>query len=108
MEVRFYCDEHVDLAISNALQKRGVDVLTAQDADMLGATDEDHLQLAVSQNRVIFTQDTDFLRLHKSGINHYGIAYAKQGTPISKIIQGLLLIYQVLSEDEIKGKVEYL
>lgn len=88
MEVKFYCDEHVDLAISNALRKRGIDILTSQEANMLGASDSDHLQLAVSQSRVIFTQDTDFLRLHKSGINHYGIIYTQQSTPIGKIVQG--------------------
>lgn len=46
MAIRFYCDEHVDPAIAKALRTRGVDVLTAQEAGMLGVPDEDHLQLA--------------------------------------------------------------
>ncbi len=108
MAIRFYCDEHIDLAISNALQKRGVDVLTAQEAGMLGAPDEDHLQLAISQQRVILTQDTDFLRMHKSGIRHLGIVYAHQSTSIGRMIQGMLLISQAMTEEEMKNHVEYL
>jgi predicted nuclease of predicted toxin-antitoxin system len=108
MAIKFYSDEHVDLAIASALRKRGVDILTTQEAGMLGAADEDHLQFAISQNRAIFTQDTDFLRLHKSWPAHKGIIYTHQSTSLSKIIQGLLLIYQVLSEEDMENHVEYL
>ena len=38
--VKFYMDEHVHPAITRGLRLRGIDVLTAQDAHMLGATDE--------------------------------------------------------------------
>lgn len=75
---------------------------------MLGVADEKHLRLADSQNRTIFTQDTDFLRLHKLGNAHHGIIYAHRSAPIGKIIQGLLLIYQVLTEEEMENHVEYL
>ncbi|MFN8461413.1 MAG: DUF5615 family PIN-like protein [Anaerolineales bacterium] len=108
MAIRFYCDEHVDLAIANALKKRGVDVLTAQDAGMLGVPDEDHLELAISQNRVNLTQDTDFLRMHKSGVPHMGIVYAHQSVSIGKVIQGALLVFQAMTEEEMVNHVEYL
>ena len=108
MAIKFYCDEHVDLAIADALRRRGVDILTAQEAGLLGVADEQHLQFAVSQKRAIFTQDTDFLRLHKLGAVHTGIIYTHQSTPMRKIIQGLILIYQVLTEEEMGNHVEYL
>ena len=108
MAIKFYCDEHVDPAIVNALRKRGLDILTAQEADMLSVADEQQLQFAVSQHRAIFTQDTDFLRLHRTGVAHQGIIYSHQSTSIGKIIQGLLLIYQVLTEEEMENHVEYL
>ena len=107
MAIRFYFDEHIKLAIAGALRKRGVDILTAQEAGMLGVADEVHFQMAVSQDMAIFTQDTDFLRLHKSGVTHHGIVYTHRSTPIGKIIQGLLLIYQVLTDEEMKNHVEY-
>jgi predicted nuclease of predicted toxin-antitoxin system len=70
--VNFYLDEHVPRAVVSGLRRRGVDVLTLQEAGMLGAEDEAHLALATQQGRVIFTQDADFLRLHATGIEHAG------------------------------------
>ena len=108
MAIKFYCDEHIRPAIAKALRNRGVDILTAQEAGMLGVPDEKHLQFAVSQKRAIFTQDTDFLRLHKMGIAHHGIIYARQSKPIGEIIQGLILIYQLAGEEEMENQVEFL
>ena len=106
--VKFYTDEHVAKAIARGLRQRGVDALTATEAKMLGAADEEHLQLALLEQRVTFTQDYDFLRLHAAGIDHAGIAYAPQGTSIGDIIRGLMLIYQVLDADEMRRHVEFL
>ncbi len=100
-------DEHVHAGIAKALEKAGVDVLTAQQARMLDVDDREHLQFSTTQGRVIFTQDEDFLDLHWK-IKHSGIAYAHQRTPMRRIIEGLLLIYEAVTEDEIKNHVEYL
>ena len=54
-KIRFYTDEHVAKAIIRGLRQRGVDVLTVPEANMLGASDEDHLAKAREENRVIFT-----------------------------------------------------
>jgi predicted nuclease of predicted toxin-antitoxin system len=62
--IRFYMDEHVPTAVTVGLRLRDVNVLTAQEADMLAASDREHLALAVREGRVLFTQDADFLRLH--------------------------------------------
>ncbi len=58
-----------------------------------------HVERARVENRVIFTQDDDFLRLHAAGIDHAGIVYTPQGTSIGDIIRGLMLIYQVLDKE---------
>ncbi len=108
MAIKFYCDEHIHPAIANALRKRGIDILSAQEAGMLGVSDEKHLQFAITQKRIIFTQDTDFLRLHKTGIAHHGIIYAHQRKTIGEIIQGLILVYQVKAEEEMQNHVEFL
>ena len=49
-------DEHIPRAVTGGLLRRGVDVLTAQEANMLEASDHDHLELASKKNRIIFTQ----------------------------------------------------
>jgi predicted nuclease of predicted toxin-antitoxin system len=51
--VKFYTDEHVPFAVTQGLRRRGVDVLTVQEAGMQAAGDEEHLALALSQKRVI-------------------------------------------------------
>ena len=106
--VRFYLDEHVHSAIAAGLRRRGIDVLTTQEAEMLGASDEAHIQFALNENRVIFTQDDDFLRLHTRGSEHAGIAYIRQQTPVGYIVRGLVLIHQLLSTEEMKRQVEFL
>ena len=75
---------------------------------MLGASDEEHLQFAIAQGRIILTQDSDFLRLHRKEIIHNGIVYAHQRTSMSEIIQGLILIHQVLTEEEMQNHIEFL
>ena len=106
--IQYYTDEHVAKAVARGLRRRGVDVLTCPEAGMLTAPDDDHLQLAMDQGRVIFTQDEDFLRVHAEGREHPGIVYAPQHTPVGKIVTGLMLIYQVLTPEEMRNQLEYL
>jgi len=107
-QIKFYLDEHVPLAVASGLRRRGVDVLTVQDAGMLGAEDDAHIELVTKQGRVIFTQDADFLRLHASGVEHAGIVYMPQRTSVGYILRGFMLIYEVLEPEELKNRVEFL
>ena len=107
-EIKFYFDEHVPSAVSLGLRNRGVDVLTSQKANMLGAKDEEHLQLARKEHRVIVTQDDDFLRLHADGFEHDGIVYTPQHTPIGFFVKGLMLVFQVMTPEDMKNHVEFL
>ncbi len=106
--VKFYLDEHVHPAIAAGLRRRGVEVLTSQEAQMLGVPDKSHLTLAQNEGYVIFTQDIDFLRLHAAGEKHAGIVYARQKTPVGYIVRGLMLIYEVLSAEDMIGHIEFL
>lgn len=107
-EVRHYTDEHVSRATVGGLRNGGSDVLTATEAQMLGAPDHAHLALARRENRVLFTQDADFLRLAAAGVPHSGIVYAHQRTPIGEIIRGLVLIHQVLDANELVDRIEFI
>jgi len=101
-KIKYYCDENVSSAIVHGLRIRGVEVLTVQEARMLGASDEAHLEFATQRSLVLFTQDADFLRLHALGIMHSGIAYAHQRMLIGDIIRGLVLVYELLDAKEVK------
>ena len=107
--IRFQLDEHVATAVARALRRRGIEVVTAHEAGLLGATDVEHLAHANAQQYVIFTEDDDFLALHHAGRPHAGIAYCKQGSrSIGQIVDGLVLIYEVLEPVEMAGRLEYL
>ncbi len=75
---------------------------------MLGSKDEQHLIFALSEGRVLVTQDADFLRLHAAGHPHAGIVYAPQGTRIGTMIRGLMLIHDAMNPADMKSRVEFL
>jgi predicted nuclease of predicted toxin-antitoxin system len=104
----FYTDEHVHRAVIRGLRQRGVDVLSVPDAGLLGASDEEHLSLARSEGRVLFTQDDDFLRLAAEGHPHEGIVYALQHKSVGEIVHGLMLIFQVLEPGDMRNHIEFL
>jgi predicted nuclease of predicted toxin-antitoxin system len=106
--IKFYTDEHVPSAVTKGLRRRGVDVLTARERNLLTASDETQLTVATREGRVIFTQDADFLRLHAQGNSHAGIVYAHQTTPIGVIVRGLMLIYQILEPKDMQDHVEFI
>ncbi len=107
-EIRYYTDENISRALINGLRQRGVDVLSVPEADMLGASDEEQLALALKKGHVTFTQDADFLRLAAAGANHAGIVYGSQQLPVGEVIRGLMLIHTVLESEDMLGTVEYL
>lgn len=78
-KIKFHLDENVRNAIAEGLRRRGIDVTTTPEQSLLSVSDEGQLRFACSQNRVIFTQDTDFLRMNQTGITHFGIVYCSQG-----------------------------
>lgn len=108
-KIKFHLDENVNNAIAQGLRRRDIDVTTTPEQSLIGVSDEVQLKFALSQNRVIFTQDTDFLRMNKMNTNHCGIVYCSQGNKsIGEIIKGLILIWELLESSEIVGNVEFL
>lgn len=107
--IRFHLDEHIASAIAIALRQRGIDVTTTAEANLLAATDEDQLKYAHRSRRVMVTHDDDFLNLHAHGTPHAGIAYCRWGArTIGEMVQMLVLIYEMMSPDEMMSKIVYL
>jgi uncharacterized protein with PIN domain len=97
--MRFHLDEHVDPAIAHGLRLRGIDVTTTEDANLLGAPDESHLEFARREGRIIFTNDSDFLRFASNDIEHSGIAYcARNARPIGHVVRHLCLMHDALMQ----------
>ena len=107
--VRFQLDEHVPHAVAQALRRRGIDVVTTPAAGLLGTPDANQLTSSHAAGRVPVTQDRDFLRLHRDGAQHSGIAYWDQGSrTVGELVAALTLIYEILDAGEMVGRVEYL
>ena len=106
--IKFYMDEHIPKAVTEGLRRRGVDVLTAQEAGMLGASDQDHLALAVKEKRVLLTRDADFLRMHATGERNHGIVFVPHNVQVGSILRGLMVLFDVLTAEDMIGHVEFL
>ena len=106
--IRFHLDEQVPNAVARGLWSRGIDVSTTIDAGLQGAEDLAHIAYAVAEDRVIFTQDHDFLRHHHAGVTHAGIVYSKQGSrSIGEIVRYLKLMHDCLDQAGMAGQLEY-
>ena len=107
--LQFYMDEHFPASASQGLRSHGINVLTIQDAGRSGMLDEDQLDFALTEDRVLVTFDTDFLVLHQSGVTHAGIAWCPEMKySIGQMIQAVLLLHGVLDRDAMRCHVEYL
>ena len=92
------------------LRLRGVDVTTTTDANLVEASDEEQFAFAVSQGRVLFTHDRDFLKpLFANAPNHSGIVYCHQDAhTIGELVRSLSWLARAMTEEEIRGRIQYL
>lgn len=49
MPLKFHLDENIDSAIADGLRRRGTDVTMPVDIHLIGASDEEHLEFALSE-----------------------------------------------------------
>ena len=113
MSLDFYMDEHVPRSITSGLRLRNIDVLTVQEDGRTGFPDRQILDRATELNRVLFTQDDDFLveaqYRQELGIFFPGVLYAHQlNISIGCCITDLELISQLATAEELQNTVRYL
>ena len=108
-KIRFHLDENVPSAVVQGLRRRGIGATTTPESGLISAGDDKQLDFASSDDRVLVTYDTDFLRLHDRGVPHAGIAYSPKGKrTIGELIQGLVMIAECLAPEDMKNHVEFL
>jgi hypothetical protein len=113
MSLAYYFDQHVPAAIGEALLTRGIDVLTTADDGSEDWDDDAILQRATELERLVFSQDSDFLTLAhvwaKQGRPFAGLVYGHQlRVTIGQAIHDLELIAKVMEATEMRNRVEYL
>ena len=65
--IRFHLDENCPRALAVSLRRRGIDVTSTSEPGLLEATDEVQTAHALSEGRVIFTQDEESKRIEGRG-----------------------------------------
>ena len=71
--MRFLIDECTGPAVARWLREAGHDVFSVYD-DARGLDDDSILALAVSENRILITNDKDFgEKVYRDGVSHQGI-----------------------------------
>ena len=113
MGVALYMDVHVPAPIGQQLRRRGIDVLTAQEDGQDQATDDQLLQRATAQGRVIFTQDARFRVLaedwQRQGRKFAGLLFGSQlGGTIGQYVEDLELVAKVSESAEWHNVVQFL
>lgn len=113
MTLAFYMDENVPRPITIGLRLRDVDVLTVQEDGYSGFPDQLVLDRATQLQRVVFSQDEDFLieanRRQTSGVSFSGVIYAHQrSVSLGVCVGDLEIIAKVGNREELANRVQYL
>jgi predicted nuclease of predicted toxin-antitoxin system len=85
-----------------------VEVFSAKEIGKLGLTDEQQINVATTHKAIIFTHDTDFLRM-ASKREHPGIIYVhQQKLSIGECIKRLKVIAESKSLEEMCNQIIFL
>jgi hypothetical protein len=106
-------DVHVRRAVTEALRRRDVDVMTAQDDDTVQFPDPALLDRARELGRVIFSQDDDLLReagrRQERRESFAGVIYCHQlRITTGQAVRDLEMIAKVYEPADLENRVEYL
>lgn len=114
-KILLYIDEDsMDEDFVQALRSRNVDALTVADVGMLQKSDEEQLDWARKNCRVIFSFNArDFYRLHTTllaqGSSHMGIILApQQQYGIGNLMRAVLKLINTKSAADMQGQIEFL
>ncbi len=111
--IALYLDEDAQrTSLVRALRARQIDVLTANEAGLVGVPDGEQLVFAAAHNRTIFTFNRgDFVRLHteylRDGRDHAGIIVSDQ-LEVGLVIRRLLKLLDARSAKQMKNWLEFL
>ena len=60
--IELYLDEDVDVLVADLVRARGFEVVTTQQAGQIGASDEEQLSYAVTQQKTLLTHNGSTLK----------------------------------------------
>ena len=113
MPLALYMDVHVPMAVTEALRRKELDILTSQDDGTASQDDEVLLAREAELGRVLFSQDQDFLQIAAEcqlpGRPFVGVLFAaQQGVSLGRLADDLELILTCCEPEELRDWVTYL
>jgi predicted nuclease of predicted toxin-antitoxin system len=99
--IDLYANENFPFEMVIALRQCGYDITTTYEAGQAnqGIPDDEVLVFAQQQNRTVITLNRDdFVKLHRSGVRHYGIVICKDDRDYSGQVQTLHTYFQSQSD----------
>jgi hypothetical protein len=77
-------------AIADQLRRRGIDILTADEALLRGAADTAYFTYSRETGRVLVSYDRHFARLHNLQTGHAGVVYFPSGNrSVGEVVEAL-------------------
>ena len=114
-QVWLYLDEdYTRKGLVFALRARGVDLLTALEADMINRNDTDHLATAAVSGKAFFSYNKGaYCALHQQWIGlertHAGIIVTSQRqSSVGEELRRLMRLVSSLTADEMRNRLEFL
>jgi len=110
--LRLYLDEDVDVLLANLLTAHGYDCLTTAAAGRLGSTDEEQLQFAAQDSRILITHNrTDFENLARiwwaAQQDHAGIVLALRRADVYNLARHILPVLRFYDQAGWRNNVLY-
>jgi predicted nuclease of predicted toxin-antitoxin system len=112
LPLRLYADECVDGRILAGLHRRGIDVVTAEEEGLLGATDEQQLERATTLGRALLTADRDFFAIATSliarGESFPGVLFIQPRATVGEAVRSIADAAKTLESAEILDRIEWI
>ena len=113
--LRYHLDEDCQsAALAAALRQHGIEVVTTNEANIVGMDDDAQLEHAARQHAAIVTNNIrDYTMLHARWLNqgrtHAGIVlFPQQEYSIGEVVRRLSHLHRTFSAEQMRGRIEWL
>lgn len=105
--LRLYLDENISLLVAQALQQRGLDAISAQEAGRAGQaiSDIEQLDYATRQQRILVTEDRDFIQIASTQLPHTGVIPMQRPMTVGQTIEYLELAATYYEPEEMRDSL---
>ena len=115
MSIRFLADADLDYAIVQGVRRRelSIDFKSANDAGLEGLPDDQVLELAAGERRVLVSHDKSTMPVYfaariRLGLRTPGVLLALPRATVGEVVESLLMIWSSSRPEEWVDQIHYL